>query len=49
MTPRVIETDTDLHPLGVGRSFEKAFELGKIAVDLRGIPEHEIPVLKKKA
>jgi hypothetical protein len=34
--------------LGAGRSFEKAFEFGKVAIDLRGIPEYQTPVLKKK-
>jgi hypothetical protein len=34
--------------LGAGRSFEKAFEFGKIAIELRGIPEYRTPVLKKK-
>jgi hypothetical protein len=32
-----------------GRSYECAFELGCNAIDLKGIPEHQTPVLKKKA
>ena len=35
--------------LGAGRSFEKSFEFGKIAIDLRGIPDHEIPSPKEEA
>jgi len=31
-----------------GRGYEEAFELGRNAIDLRGIPEHETPVLLKK-
>ena len=31
-----------------GRGYEDAFDLGRNAIDLRGIPEHETPVLLKK-
>jgi predicted transcriptional regulator len=34
--------------IGHGRSFVDAFELGRNAIDLRGIPEHEIPILLKR-
>ena len=34
--------------LGAGRNFETAFEFGKIAIDLRGIPEVQTPILKKE-
>lgn len=35
--------------LGAGRSIEVAFQFGRNAVALKGIPEHLIPVLKKNA
>jgi hypothetical protein len=35
--------------LGAGRDFEKAFKFGCSAIDLKGIPEHLTPVLKKKS
>jgi len=35
--------------LGAGRDFEKAFKFGCSALDLKGIPEHPTPVLKKRA
>ena len=31
-----------------GRGYEDAFDLGRNAIDLRGIPEHETPVLLRK-
>jgi CHAT domain len=31
-----------------GRGFEDAFELGRNAIDLKGIPEHQTPVLLKR-
>lgn len=34
--------------LGAGRSIEEAFQFGCNAIALKGIPEHLIPVLKKK-
>ena len=34
--------------LGVGKSIEEAFRFGRNAIALKGIPEHSIPVLKKK-
>ena len=34
--------------LGAGRSIEQAFEFGRNAIALRGIPEHLAPILKKK-
>jgi CHAT domain len=34
--------------LGAGRDFERAFRFGCIAIDLKGIPEHLTPVLKRK-
>jgi predicted transcriptional regulator len=34
--------------IGHGRNFEDAFELGRNAIDLRGIPEHQTPVLLKR-
>jgi hypothetical protein len=34
--------------LGAGRDYEKAFEFGCSAIDLKGIPEYLTPVLKKK-
>jgi hypothetical protein len=34
--------------LGAGRDFETAFEFGKLAIDLRGIPEREAPVIKMR-
>jgi hypothetical protein len=34
--------------LGVGKSIEEAFEFGRNAIALKGIPEHLNPVLKKK-
>jgi hypothetical protein len=34
--------------LGAGRSVEEAFQFGRNAIALKGIPEHLIPVLKKK-
>ena len=34
--------------LGYGRSFGEAFEFGQSAIDLEGISEHLIPVLKKR-
>jgi len=33
--------------LGAGRDFEKAFKFGCSAIDLKGIPEHLTPILKK--
>ena len=35
--------------LFAGRDFEKAFNFGCIAIDLKGIPEHLTPVLKRRA
>jgi hypothetical protein len=32
-----------------GRPFEDAFELGRNAIDLRGIPEHQTPVLLRRS
>jgi hypothetical protein len=32
-----------------GRTFEDAFELGRNAIDLRGIPEYQTPVLLKRS
>ena len=34
--------------LGADRDFETAFKFGRVAIDLRGIPEYLTPVLKKK-
>jgi len=34
--------------LGAGKDYEKAFEFGRSAIDLKGIPEYLTPVLKKK-
>jgi hypothetical protein len=34
--------------LGVGKSIEEAFEFGRNAIALKGIPEHLTPVLRKK-
>jgi hypothetical protein len=34
--------------LGAGRSVEDAFEFGRNAIALKGIPEHLVPILKKK-
>jgi hypothetical protein len=34
--------------LGAGKSIEEAFQFGRNAIALKGIPEHAVPVLKKK-
>lgn len=34
--------------MGAGKSVEEAFDFGRNAIQLKGIPEHLIPVLKKK-
>jgi hypothetical protein len=34
--------------LGAGWSYEKAYEMGKSAIDVEGIPESPLPVLKRK-
>ena len=34
--------------IGHGRNVEDAFELGRNAIDLRGIPEHQTPILLKR-
>jgi CHAT domain-containing protein len=35
--------------LGAGRDYEKAFNFGRVAIDLKGIPEYLTPVLKTRA
>ena len=34
--------------LGAGRSIDDAFEFGRNAIALKGIPEHSVPILKKE-
>jgi hypothetical protein len=34
--------------LGAGKSIEDAFQFGRNAIALKGIPEHLIPILRKK-